>query len=411
MTPLRILVATDQWYPDLLGGVARVATETSRRWARAGHEVTVIAPAHVGEPERTILEDGALELLRVLPRGRLPQTVADPLFVRRRASSIADRGFDVAVAHTPTTAFGVSSSRLGVPLAYVFHADAAAESRFLRRVVPFGREWLAAVAFERPLRLLERRMLRAAAGVVVLSEYSRSLVFELAPAAAANAVRVGGAVDTDAFHPEGREQARAQLGVEASATLVLTVRRLVPRMGLEDLLGAAALLDDVPRLEVAIVGAGSLEDELRRRLASLALGDRVRLVGRVPDEALQLWYRAADLFVLPTVAHEGFGLVTAEALACGTPVVGTPVAATPELLRPLDPRLLTDGVGPAALADGVRRGLALATTAFRDSCRRYALEHLSWAAVMPAWEAVVRDVARTGRRHPQHRRATGGHGS
>ena len=93
------------------------------------------------------------------------------------------------------------------------------------------------------------------------------------------------------------------------------------------------------------------------------------MVGRVSDEELQEWHRAADLFVLPTVAYEGFGLVTAEALASGTPVVGTPVGATPELLVPLDARLVSRGTDAPALAEAMRTGLALATPELRERCR------------------------------------------
>jgi glycosyltransferase involved in cell wall biosynthesis/peptidoglycan/xylan/chitin deacetylase (PgdA/CDA1 family) len=402
---MRILIATDQWHPDLMGGVARVATETARRWARLGHHVTVLAPEHDGAPERELLEDGALTLLRVLPRGPMPKTIADTMATRAWASRLADEGVDVAVAHTATTAYGLVSSRLDAPLVYVFHADVARESRYLRGVLPPGRRWAAAVAWERPLRRLDVLALRRATSVVVLSRFSRGLLTELAPVAAVRAVQIDGAVDTDVFRPDGRDEARARLGIAEDTRLVFTVRRLVPRMGIENLLDAAAALRDVRGLHVAIAGRGSLEEELRRRSDRLGLGEVVRFLGRVPDDELPLWHRAADLFVLPTTAYEGFGLATAEALASGTPVVGTPAGATPELLAPLEPRLLTTGSDPDRLSSGIRTGLELATPELRERCRAYALERFSWDAVMPAWDAVLAAAATAGARRA--RRSTG----
>jgi glycosyltransferase involved in cell wall biosynthesis len=79
----------------------------------------------------------------------------------------------------------------------------------------------------------------------------------------------------------------------------------------------------------------------------------VRLLGFIPDDRLAAHYQSADLFVLPTQALEGFGLVTTEALACGVPVVGTPVGATPEILGGLDARLVAPGTTPDDLAHAI----------------------------------------------------------
>jgi glycosyltransferase involved in cell wall biosynthesis len=162
-------------------------------------------------------------------------------------------------------------------------------------------------------------------------------------------------------------------------------------MGLENLVAAVKLLDDVAGLRLAIAGSGSTQ-RLKAQSEALSLGDRVWLLGRVSEEDLPRWYRAADLFVLPTLAFEGFGLVTAEALASGTPVVGTPVGATPELLTPLEPRLVSRGTAPEDLAVAIRSGLSLATPAFRTRCREFALARFSWSTGVVSWERALEDV-------------------
>ncbi len=83
--------------------------------------------------------------------------------------------------------------------------------------------------------------------------------------------------------------------------------------------------------------------------------DRVRLLGFVPEEQLPSYYQAADLILVPTLELEGFGLVTVEALACGTPVLGTPVGALPEVLTRVDPGLVAEGSDAASLATAIRR--------------------------------------------------------
>jgi glycosyltransferase involved in cell wall biosynthesis len=129
-----------------------------------------------------------------------------------------------------------------------------------------------------------------------------------------------------------------------------------------------------------------MRDALRTEASRLGLADRVRFLGRVSEGELRTLYAAADLFVLPTVAYEGFGMATVEALASGTPVVGTSVGATPELLEPLEPRLLAPEPTGPALAAAIRWVLGNTSDAFRARCAAYARERFDWEVAIEGWE-------------------------
>ena len=272
----------------------------------------------------------------------------------------------------------------------VFHASALRELRFLRSQLPFGLERLRTYPLALPLTCFERLAARrAASGIVALSEFSRSLLREDHGRAGERARILPAGIDLDRFSPaDGVAAARTRLGVDPDAPLLVTVRRLEPRMGVEQLLRAVQRLAD-RRLTLVVVGRGRLDAALRSLSAELGLEREVRFVGSVPDDELGDWYRAADLFVLPTAAYEGFGMVTAEALASGTPVVGTPVGATPELLAPLDPRLVARGTDADALADAISEALALTGPEFRRRCREYASERFSLETTIAEWERAL----------------------
>ena len=131
----------------------------------------------------------------------------------------------------------------------------------------------------------------------------------------------------------------------------------------------------------------------------LGLDKHVTFLGFVTEAELPRYYQAADVFVLPTRELEGFGLVTAEALACGTPVLGTRVGATPELLEPLDARLVFQDASAEAMAADLAAllarlaGDAAAAGDLRAACRRHAEARFGWDHVVDDLEAALREVA------------------
>lgn len=197
-------------------------------------------------------------------------------------------------------------------------------------------------------RRLERAVYRRADRLVVLSQPFREILIERYGVQRDRIHVIPPGVDLARFAPGSRPDARRRLGLP-DGPLVVTVRRLVPRMGIDVLVRALA---EPPLAEARLVvaGDGPARPDLERLVAQLGLADRVRFLGTVEDADLPDLYRAADVAAVPSRALEGFGLVVLEALACGTPVVATRVGGLPEALAGLDPALLVDPDDPAGLA-------------------------------------------------------------
>jgi glycosyltransferase involved in cell wall biosynthesis len=134
---------------------------------------------------------------------------------------------------------------------------------------------------------------------------------------------------------------------------VLSVARMYPRKRLDDLLRATVMLRArVPDVQVRIVGEGPESVRLRALHRELGLGDSAVLLGEVTRRTLAVEYRRAHCFCLPTV-QEGFGLVFAEAMAAGLPVVACRAAAVPEVVDDRRTGILVTPRAPAELASAV----------------------------------------------------------
>jgi glycosyltransferase involved in cell wall biosynthesis len=250
-------------------------------------------------------------------------------------------------------------------------------------------------------RLVERFVYRRAGRLVVLSGAFRRLLVERYGVSPWKVDVIAPGVDLDAFRPGDRDAARARLGIPAEAFVAVAVRRLVPRMGLDVLLDAWALLASAPDPGLLlVVGDGPEARALRQRSEELGVGRLVRFLGRIDEPTLLACYHAADLCVLPSLALEGFGLVVLEGLATGTPVIATDVGGLPEALGGLDRGLVVPPGDAGALAARIaaaRDGDAPLPSPAR--CREHA-ERFTWSRAVGRHREVY---AAAGRRRPRRR--------
>lgn len=178
---------------------------------------------------------------------------------------------------------------------------------------------------------LTGRALRASAALLTVSEDLRRIAIARHGMDASRVVTIPNGCDTTIFHPGDRHAARAALGLPGDIRLLLYVGRLVPAKGLRELLSAwRQLAVDDGRLHLAMVGEGSLREELLANAGAAGAGDRVHLPGVADAGRVATWMRAADVFCLPSYT-EGYPNVLVEALACGRPVVACPVGGVVEI--------------------------------------------------------------------------------
>jgi glycosyltransferase involved in cell wall biosynthesis len=168
---------------------------------------------------------------------------------------------------------------------------------------------------------------------------------------------------------------------------LLTVATLTPRKGHDLLIAALAGLRALP-WQARFVGGGHFDQrwagQLREQVAAAGLQDRIHFVGE--REQLHEDYLQADLFVLPS-RYEGYGMVFAEALAYGLPIVAARAGAVPDVVPPTAGLLV-----PPDSVDALQSGLHRLLT---DLPQRRALQAgaRAAAAALPSWTQCAEQVA------------------
>ena len=356
------------WFGETAGGLNRVYRQLVHELARSGTEVHGLV---AGSPDVARDSDGRVHAFA---------PASAPLHTRlgalRAAASAWLRGRPdaVIVSHFALNALPVLTHVGRHPLVVHFQGPWGEESRVE------GAGPLAVLAKATAEWAVYARASRA----IVLSTAFRDLLARRFRVPLDRIDVVPGGVDVDRFAvAPSRAECRRTLGWPTDRPIVFCVRRLVRRVGVDTLVEAAVeLRARVPDALVLVAGRGPLQGELEARIAALGLERHVRLVDFLPDDLLPTAYRAADLSVVPTAALEGFGLVTVESLAAGTPCVVTPVGGLTDVVAPFAPQLVAASSCAGDVADLLARALrgdvALPAPA---ACESYARAHYDWPIV------------------------------
>jgi glycosyltransferase involved in cell wall biosynthesis len=376
---IRTLQIGMRWFANGSGGLDRVFHDLANALPAQGVAVRglVVQPADVavqtGGRIQAFAGDGA----------GLPSRM---LGVRRAVRHYVRSGaVDLVAGHFALYLAPVLDTLGNTPLVVHFHGPWAQESDVE------GQSRRAILA----KKAVERFVYRRADRFIVLSNAFADLLVREYGAAHGRIRIVPGSVDLDRFTGRfSKNAARAALGWPAERPILLSIRRLIARVGLDRLVEAMKTVRQaVPEVLLCIAGRGPLEGALRKQIAEAGLKDNVRLLGFLPDEDLPVAYRAADINVVPTAALEGFGLTAAEALASGTPSMVTPIGGLPEVVSGLSPDLVFASCKTDDLAAGLIAALR-GDTALPDSgeCRAYAETHFSNGLAAQRTAAVYREL-------------------
>lgn len=402
---LRVLMISDLSPLAIEGGGERVLWEQASRLVKRGHRVRILSRSPRDGFTETVERQGVSLHQFPVDRRSLMRFFVSSIRQARRAVAriLAEEACDVLHLQQPLSGYGAldSDRARDLPSLYTFLSPAPLEYISRRGMTGLHRTGLTGRAGQITLWAIERACLRRATRIHVLSDFSAGQLWKLYRIPSDRIVKIPGGADLERFRPvPDRRAVRASLGLPERSPVLLTVRNLEARMGLDILVRAVAILRrHIPGVLLLIGGAGSLREALESLVDSLAIHDHVRFLGYVPESDLPRYYQAADAFVLPTRELEGFGLITVEALASGTPVLGTTVGATPELLLPLDPSLVFQDTTPEAMAEGLRhfleagRGDPEARRSLRHACRRHVESHYTWDASVGLLEGVLANLA------------------
>jgi len=326
--PLRVLIGTDTYHPDV-NGAAYFTFRLATGLAARGHDVHVICPSADGAAS-TRIEDGVTVY-------RLPSvpTLIHPTFricppprVNTRVRAVLD-DVEPSVVHVQGH-FPIGRSLLRA--AHKQRLPLVATNHFMPdnllaygHIPAIARRLVCAVAWWDFTRMFNR-----AEWVTTPTPIAADLIRNKGLQPPIQVISCG--IDLDRFHTRADTGLLAAFGLPDRATL-LFVGRLDEEKRLQDLVGALPAIRGHVDAQIVLVGTGTQQHNLAVLADQLGVAEHVHFLGFVPDDELPRIYTAADVFVMPGVA-ELQSVATLEAMASGLPIIAADAMALPHLVHP-----------------------------------------------------------------------------
>lgn len=334
---MKICLMTNTYLPHV-GGVARSVSTFAHEYQRLGHEVLVVAPQLPGRTSRKV--EAIVERVAAIQNFNGSDFSVRLPLAATLSGRLESYAADIVHAHHPfllgDTALRFATTR---NLALIFTHHTRYEDYV--HYVPFASPSLRRAAIQ-----LSTDYANMCDGVIAPSASIASLIRRRGVTVPIQVVPTG--IDTAAFAQGDGNRTRQRFNIPDRAFVVGHVGRLAPEKNLLYLADAVALfLRRHPRAWFLLVGSGPAEPEVREVFTQRGVADRLVSAGSQTGRSLHDAYRAMNVFAFSS-RSETQGLVVAEAMAAGLPVVALRAPGVREVVRPDINGILLPPDAPAA---------------------------------------------------------------
>ncbi len=366
----RICLVT-HFFPPHMGGIEKVSYEQSKRLTKSGYRIDVLTSKIKGRNEHPAKEIRVFHYstLNIAERIGVPYPILSIDAYRKFAEVIRKCDLVHAHGHVYLSSYlaGKLAKKYKKPFILTQH------NTFIDY-----QSWLTTIENLNDLTI-GKAVLKDADRIIVVSNKTRDYVRRLGADKAKTSVIYNG-VDIDYFHPTNKRESRKKLGLPKNRKIILSVRRLVYKNGLDTLIESVPpVARNHPDTLFVVAGKGPSRKLIEDRIKELGIADNIKLTGFVPDKLLPVYYDAADYFVLPSASGEGLPLVLLEAMACGLPVLATKVGGTPEIIQHMKNGVLVPPRNPEAMAETMSKLLKEELgPAIGEEARRTVEDRFTW---------------------------------
>ena len=325
---MKILMLTWEYPPRVVGGIARVVNDLSKRLIKDGHEVTVVTYREGNAPYYEL--DKGVKVYRVDNFMINPNNFIDWIMqlnfnmVAKTGEIIAKEGkFDVIHAHDWLVAYAAKTLKQAydMPIVSTIHATEAGRNSGIRE------------ANQKYINDTEWMLTYESTEVIVNSNFMKGELQRLfgLPFEKINVVANG--VNLTNYSGIDRDYDFRRKYALDNEKIILFMGRLVYEKGVQYLIGAMPkILAHYHDAKLVIAGKGGMINELKQEVYNMGLGDKVCFAGYLNGKDVAKMYKAADISVFPST-YEPFGIVTLEAMLAEVPVVVSDIGGLNEIVE------------------------------------------------------------------------------
>ena len=345
---MKILMLTWEYPPRIVGGIARVVNDLSKRLIKDGHEVYVVTYKEGNTPYYE--NDKGVNVYRVDNYMINPNNFIDWIMqlnfnMIAKVNELIAKGekFDVIHAHDWLVAYAAKTLKnsYDLPLVSTIHATESGRNGGIHDEV------------QRYINDTEWMLTYESSEVIVNSKYMKNELQKLfgLPYEKINVVANG--INSTAYSGVEKDYDFRRQYAADNEKIILFMGRLVYEKGVQHLISAMPkILANYHDAKLVIAGKGGMLDELKAQVEAMGLGQKVYFTGYLNAKQVSKMYKCADISVFPST-YEPFGIVALEAMLAGVPTVVSDVGGLNEIVEHGVDGMKSYAGNPNSLADSI----------------------------------------------------------